>query len=280
LLIGLTCHFVNNEFESKSRLLALKFTPKRHTSVYLSNVITKVLQNWKLDTNIINATIDGASNINLAVELTSFLDKLRCITHAMNLGTKGILDKKSSVVRVFDIVKKCRNLVGTFKHSNFLSDQLKKAMELKRNASQDTDLPLVRTLKQDVMLKSVFEAHDSIITPVNSTSETKKKYSEMLLANSELEIVEDLVQLLLPFFLFTELMSGSNYVTILVVMPGVTRLLEILQLFESKFNNEFIEELSVNMHDDLERRTTEYFSNPLVICATYLDPRYRQFKFI
>jgi hypothetical protein len=75
-------------------------------------------------------------------------------------------------------------------------------------------------------------------------------------------------------------MSSSKYVTISVVIPGVTRLLEILQLFESKFNNEFIEELSVNMHDDLERRTTEYFSNPLVICATYLDPRYRKFKFI
>jgi len=64
----------------------------------------------------------------------------------------------------------------------------------------------------------------------------KKKYSEMLLANSELEIVEDLVQLLLPFFQFTELMSGSKYVTISVVIPGVTRLLEILQLFESKCN--------------------------------------------
>ena len=113
----------------------MKFTPERHTSVYLSNEITKILQDWKLDTKTINATIDGASNINLAVELTSFLDKLRCITHTMNLVTKGILDKNSSVVRVLDIVKKCRNLVGTFKHSNFLSDQLKKGMELKRNAS-------------------------------------------------------------------------------------------------------------------------------------------------
>jgi hypothetical protein len=119
------------------------------------------------------------------------------------------------------------------------------------------------------MLKSVFEAHDSVLTAVNSPSETKKKYSEMLLAISELEIVEGLVQLLLPFFQFTELMSGSKYVTISVFMPGVTMLLEILQLFESKFNNKFIEELSINMHDDLERRTTEYLTNPLVICATY-----------
>jgi hypothetical protein len=130
------------------------------------------------------------------------------------------------------------------------------------------------------MLKSVFEAHDSVLTAVNSPSETKKKYSEMLLAISELEIVEGLVQLLLPFFQFTELMSGSKYVTISVFMPGVTMLLEILQLFESKFNNKFIEELSINMHDDLERRTTEYLTNPLVICASYLDTRYIKFKFI
>ena len=63
-------------------------------------------------------------------------------------------------------------------------------------------------------------------------------------------------------------------------MHGVTRLLEILQLFESKFNNHFIEELAIEMHNDLEDRTKEYFSNPLVICATYLDPRYRRFSFV
>ena len=59
----------------------------------------------------------------------------------------------------------------------------------------------------------------------------------MLLSGTDIEVLEDLVHLLLPFFQFTELMSGSMYVTIFVVIPGVTRLLENLQIFESKFYN-------------------------------------------
>ena len=34
------------------------------------------------------------------------------------------------------------------------------------------------------------------------------------------------------------------------------------------------------MYNDLEERTKEHFTNPMVICATFLDPRYRKFHFI
>ena len=34
------------------------------------------------------------------------------------------------------------------------------------------------------------------------------------------------------------------------------------------------------MHDDLSDRTREYFNNPLLTAATYLDSRYRKLKFI
>jgi hypothetical protein len=86
----------------------------------------------------------------------------------MNLVTKDILNKNHSM-KILDLVKKCRNLVCTFKHSNYLSDQLKKVIQLNRNAAANfeniyCELPPVRTLKQDVptrwnstfiMLKSV-----------------------------------------------------------------------------------------------------------------------------
>ena len=70
----------------------------------------------------------------------------------MNLVTKAILDKNGSV-KVLDLVKKCRNLVCTFKHSNYLSDQLKKIMKINREAARemtdsdlnDASLPSVRT---------------------------------------------------------------------------------------------------------------------------------------
>ena len=208
----------------------------------------------------------------------------------MNLVTKGVLDSNHSI-KILDLVKKCRNFVCTFKHSTYLSDQLKKVLNrnvAKESGNDEAKHPL-KTLKQDVptrwnstyiMLKSVLDAHDCVKSVINSTAELRKKYVQILLNNVDIEILEDLVHLLLPFFQFTKIMSGSQYVTISVVIPGITRLLEILQIYESRFNNKEIEDLAKIMKNDLEDRTEIFFTNSMVISATFLDPRYRRFHFI
>ena len=125
--------------------------------------------------------------------MTPYLDKLRCLTHTLNLVTKSILNE-NGFIKIQDIVKKCRSLVCTFKQSNFLSDRLKKVMKINRNMAQSlqirenesdkaVELPSVQKLKQDVptrwnstyiMLQSVFEAQDSVKSVIYSNNEIKK----------------------------------------------------------------------------------------------------------
>ncbi len=57
------------------------------------------------------------------------------------------------------------------------------------------------------------------------------------------------------------------------VSPAITRLLQILQIYSSKYGDKKIEDLAKRMHDELSDRTREYFNNPLLAAATYLDPR-------
>jgi hypothetical protein len=109
----------------------LKLVPNSHTGE-----IINIVRNWNIEKKVIIATIDGASKANLAIDILPYLDKLRCLTHVLNLLTKNILDKNVSP-NISDIVKKCRSLVCTFKHSNLLSEQLKKAMECRRNNAQE-----------------------------------------------------------------------------------------------------------------------------------------------
>ena len=107
--------------------------------------------------------------------------------------TKSILNE-NGFIKIQEIVKICRNLVCTFKRSNFLSDQLKKVMKINRNMAQSlqirenesdkaVELPSVQKLKQDVptrwnstyiMLQSVFEAQDSVKSVIYSNNEIKK----------------------------------------------------------------------------------------------------------
>lgn len=117
----------------------------------------------------------------------------------------------------------------------------------------------------------------SVITKDN---ELKKKYFHELLSYAELEIVGDLIQLLKPFQELTVLISGSQYVTSSIVLPAVTRLMEMLMLYEPNNGTEFLRDLAVQMHDDLQDRTKNYFDNKLLLTATYLDPRYRSLSFI
>jgi hypothetical protein len=57
-------------------------------------------------------------------------------------------------------------------------------------------------------------------------------------------------------------------------------LLEILQLYKSKHLNDKVENLAIKMHDSLYDRSREYFNNQKITGATFLDPRYRNLRFI
>ena len=57
----------------------------------------------------------------------------------------------------------------------------------------------------------------------------KKRYSQDLLSEYELNVFEDLIRLLKPFKELTILISASDYVTCSIVLPAITRLMECMQ---------------------------------------------------
>ena len=63
-----------------------------------------------------------------------------------------------------------------------------------------------------------------------------------------------------------------------IVLPAITRLLEVLLLYQSKHGFNFINDLS--MKDNLEDRAKTYFNKKLLLSDTFMDPRYKSLKFI
>ena len=78
----------------------------------------------------------------------------------------------------------------------------------------------------------------------------------------------------------TKLNSATNYPSSSIILPAITRLKEILFLYETEHKEtKFLEttaRLKGNDHDD---RSQPYFSNTILLAATLLDPRYKNFKF-
>jgi len=143
------------------------------------------------------------------------------------------------------VITKCRKLVGTFKHSTTLSEQLTNTIRSLRSIArslyvdEDFDLELgaeemetlidgdtgsstrgLRTkLVQDMvtrwnstlaMLTSIHESHSSIRMVITSDQEKKKKFQHELLTDIELVVVEDLIELLDPFLEMTKLVNQTG----------------------------------------------------------------------
>ena len=51
-------------------------------------------------------------------------------------------------------------------------------------------------------------------------------------------------------------------------------------LYSSPNGNHELEEIAQSMHDDIFERSSVYIKNPLLLAASYMDPRYRSFLFI
>ena len=130
------------------------------------------------------------------------------------------------------------------------------------------------------LIKVSLTGYDAVDQVLNSTPQLRKDYSDALLTTTDISLGEDLVELLAPFQDLIRLMSSSTYVTSSVIIPAVSRFITILAVYESK-NNPFIIDVATQMREDLSERAEEaYFKNPLLLAATYMDPRYRSFTFI
>jgi len=179
----------------------------------------------------------------------------------LNLVVKELF----AAVSIAPLLEKCRKLVGTFKHSTSLSEQLantirnlnSRARSLHADDDDELDPEVdvqepvctgsLRTkLVQDLvtrwnstlaMLSSISESHAAIRMVITSDQDWRKKYQHELLTDNELGVVEDLILLLDSFLEMTKLVSGQKYVTISIVLPAVTRLLECLHLYEPSSGN-------------------------------------------
>ncbi|CAG8609203.1 14432_t:CDS:1 [Dentiscutata heterogama] len=98
---------------------------------------------------------------------------------------------------------------------------------------------------------------------------------DKLLSNEEFKVVRALVELLYPFDKATEILSGSNYATLSIMVPTIEELVYRLNNTNSYFD--IISEVKEEILSNLSSRWS--LPHDYGMYASLLDPRFKNLSF-
>jgi len=119
--ITLTCHFIF-DYQLYSPVIATKEVFDSLTGQNIATALTDIFIEWKIANKIITVVSDNGSNIKNAINEHLKKHHHPCIVYTLNLSFNEAIKKNSDVNQT---LKKCRTIVGHFKHSSNATEKLK-----------------------------------------------------------------------------------------------------------------------------------------------------------
>ena len=166
--LGITMHYINNNWEIKKCLLDFIPIEGSHSGALILTNLTDTLREFNISDRIISLTTDNGSNMlacgrELANELEAGFSNLtfshnRCAAHIINLAVKaGMKHLDTSIIKLRKFVIKLRN-------SQLLLDEIKNICRMKNRKFlmpiQDVDTRWNATylmIERQILIKDVVE---------------------------------------------------------------------------------------------------------------------------
>ncbi len=287
--LSLTCHFVFNG-ELKWVLLGASQVDGSHSASNLKCIIEKILMDFGIEKKqIVCLTTDNATVME-CVGRELGVQWLGCYCHLLGLIVNDSLypsaaqrqkEKESKIYEkiqpIIELVEKVKKIVTFFHSSTSATDALIK----QQVADNGTEMTLVLVQECKTRWNSLYlmlERYHKLATSIACV--LLKLATKVVLPTidyADLQLLNDVMSCLLPFKNATEKLSGSNYITISLIIPTTSEL-----VMELKAKN--------NMHPaamalrDLLLFRVNYRLLPLEkdkLCgmATILDPRFKKLAF-
>jgi len=127
--IGVTCSFIDNNFDVCEAILAVQYVPYPHTSNNICNVLRNIISNWNLTGKVFTMTTDNGSNMVKAGKLMNELTRLPCTAHTLQLVVgKGLVPAEVLIARAkrlinfFTTPKQTEKLLEIQKSTNHINN--------------------------------------------------------------------------------------------------------------------------------------------------------------
>ncbi|KAL2925252.1 putative AC transposase, partial [Bienertia sinuspersici] len=274
--LTLTAHFVDNNWNLKSRILNFRYFPPPHRGVDISLFVVGLIKEWGLETKVFSMNCDNAGAMDVMVRrlksnLHSFRPlplngrffHVRCCAHILNL----IVQSGMNVID--DSVLKVRGAVNYIAGSDSRLCVFDKCVA-------DSQCNFIGKLRIDcptrwnstyLMLKRVIEAKEALI--LFGTIDLSFDY---VLTDEEWKIVEYVCNFLEPFDCITKLFSGSDYPTANLYFPYILAIEKLLVLGHNH-KVPSIQDMASAMLVKFEKYWSDY--SIVLGIAILLDPRYK-----
>lgn len=129
--ITVASHFIFND-NLYSPVIATREMREAHTCLNIATLLSNILTEWVFDDKIVTIVSDNGANIKNAINEHLCKHHHPCVAHTLNLSINEAI---SSNTEFLDVLKKCRTLVGHFKHSVSASEKLRQ-LQIQMGLSQ------------------------------------------------------------------------------------------------------------------------------------------------
>jgi len=266
--MGVTCHFIDNEFHANHKCLAVSHSPGSHTAEFIKDELVKMEKDWGLDGCIKHYVTDSGANVKKAMTLLTECVWRACFAHTLQLVVNGGIANKQ-VSYLPKLLASARSIVGHFRRSPAASQLLKEAQK-------QLKLPLHR-LQQDcptrwnsqvTMLERLKEQHNAVTLVLSNETTINALSAQQWVTASEL------IEALRPFLDITEMMSSAAYPTLSMIIPVLDGLQDLLLATTGG-----LDVLQAIFSAAVDTRFGDVFTDGELCAATLVDPRFKSVLF-
>src|SRR3954464_4769570 len=127
--IGVTCSFIDTNFEICEAILAVQYVPYPHTGDNICQVLRDIISNWNLTGKVFTMTTDNGSNMVKAGKLMNELIRLSCTAHTLQLvvgkrlmPADVLIVQAKRLINFFTSPKQTEKLLEIQKNTNHLNN--------------------------------------------------------------------------------------------------------------------------------------------------------------
>lgn len=269
--LGVTAHYITENFELRSILLECSFMSLSHTSSNLADQIRCIVEKFKLTDKVSSIVTEFSYNITGAMTKELEENHFPCFAHTLNLILQDALKNAK------ELIDKIKRIVSFFKRSSSGLEKLYSVQKNNLGLEPKKFIQEVPTRWNSTfyMIQRFFELQDAIKTTIVLINKDLP-----VLTEDEWVICNELCTVLEPFGDVTKQICGEHYVTGSLIIPLVDGLRCICEDMQKENFNPTVKSVVNELLSGINSRMTKLEDNQSLHLATFLDPRFKLAPFV